>query len=406
MAEAGRGFLKKSFASLILIVVLLSSVVVVFFFFLSSNKAVAGEDIHVGVAFCGNTTAEARLLIDRVNNYTNLFVLQSGPVSKNETATNEICDYATECGLDVIVYFGDLDPRILSNETDWRVAWIGSARARWGDQILGIYYYDEPGGIYIDCDWKEALRPFDHNGTYDSFVLNRNYEQAADFFVNNIRRDPGCQLIEDNNLSKFVSDYALYWFDYLAGYDVIFAEIGWNHSMPQDIALIRGAADLQRKEWGVIIGWKYTVPPYLDSGDVIYGQMIDAYRAGAKYVVVFNYPQLDGNDYGVLKDEHFEAIEQFWNNAVKNPSTKDSLHAEVALVLPRNYAWGMRHPEDRIWGHWGPDEKSSGIWNLSRSLLSQYGLRLHIIYDDPNYPLGNKYTSVYYWNQTSSSFNP
>lgn len=36
---------------------------------------------HVGVSFGGNTTTQAELLIDKVKSYTNLFVVQSGPVS-------------------------------------------------------------------------------------------------------------------------------------------------------------------------------------------------------------------------------------------------------------------------------------------------------------------------------------
>ena len=78
----------------------------------------------------------------------------------------------------------------------------------------------------------------------------------------------------------------------------------------------------------------------------------------------------------------------------------DAGKAEVALVLPRNYGWGMRHSEDWIWGFWGPDEKSPQIWEISRKLLSQYGTRLDIVYDDPAFPVEGKYPLIYYWSQT------
>jgi hypothetical protein len=60
----------------------------------------------------------------------------------------------------------------------------------------------------------------------------------------------------------------------------------------------------------------------------------------------------------------------------------------------------MRHPDDRIWGFWGPDEKSPQIWELSRKLLEQYGFNLDIIYEDPAFPVTGKYPQIYYWNQT------
>ena len=47
---------------------------------------------------------------------------------------------------------------------------------------------------------------------------------------------------------------------------------------------------------------------------------------------------------------------------------------DVVLVLPRNYGWGMRHPDDRIW-FWGPDEKTQKIWEFSRELILQHGLK-------------------------------
>ena len=112
------------------------------------------DQAYIGVAFCGNTSAEAKLLIDRVKDYTNLFILQSGPISTNETAIDEICNYAVDSGLNLIVYFGDLNPYILSlKHLEWRATWVSSAKTRWGDKFLGIYYYDEPGGLWLDTNW-------------------------------------------------------------------------------------------------------------------------------------------------------------------------------------------------------------------------------------------------------------
>ena len=250
----------------------------------------------------------------------------------------------------------------------------------------------EPGGLFIDYDWTQ----------YSRFPLsNATYGMVATRFINGFQRDRGTVLLKNNSIPIYVSDYALYWFDYLSGYDVVLAEVGWNRSMPQDIAMLRGAATMQNKTWGVMIGWKYTAPPYLDTGDMIYSQMVDAYDAGAKYIVLFNYPQMEGNPYGVMKDEHFEALTRFWNNVVQNSSVPfGSTTAEAALVLPKDYGWGMRTVDDTIWGIWGADQKSPVIWNVSQSLLAQYGFHLDIIYDDPSYPIEGNYTKVYYWNQT------
>jgi hypothetical protein len=38
-----------------------------------------GKDFHIGVTFCSNTMAKARLLVDRVNHYANLFAVDSEP---------------------------------------------------------------------------------------------------------------------------------------------------------------------------------------------------------------------------------------------------------------------------------------------------------------------------------------
>jgi len=366
------------------------------------------EPFYFGVSFCGDTTAEAKLFIDRVKDYNNLFVLQSGPVSKNETATNEICDYAVAAGLKIIVYFGWFDP-----DCPWQVPWLDFAKQRWGDRFLGIYYYDEPGGIQIDYNWSNMFTRMQQRNTtlyqslasvietYLAGTLPRDYDEAANRFIGAIQNDPDIKELKNRSITAFTSDYALYWFDYLGGYDVLLAQFGWNHTLEQDIALIRGAANLQNKSWGTIITWKYDHPPYLDTAENIYNQMRTSYEAGAEYIIIFNYPtHPEGNQYGTMINDHFDALERFWKDAVKNPQViHGSTKAEAALVLPRNYGCGMRHPDDRIW-YWVPDKDSSQIWELSRTLLDQYGLRLDIVYDDPAFPVEGKYEQIYYWNQT------
>jgi len=358
------------------------------------------DQCYVGIAFCGNTTTEAKLLIDRVKDYTNLFIMQSGPVSHNETATNEVCNYAIASGLNIIVYFGDLNPRILTQKhLEWRTAWVTTAKERWGNRFLGVFYYDEPGGIWLDTDWTTI-------GNFSSrfsLTSNSTYDSAEELFVGGLQRDGGVVMLKNNSIPIFVSDYALYWFDYMAGYDVVFTQIGWNSSLPQQIALVRGAANMQNKSWGAEITWTYDTLPYLDSGKEIYNQMATAYEAGAKYITIFNYPQLADNPYGVMQDEHFDALKQFWNDAVNHKILHNSITAQAALVLPTNYGWGMRKPNDRIWGYWGPDEKSPQIWDQNNKFLSKYGLSLDIIYDDSNFSIAGKYSQIYWWNSPTTT---
>ncbi|MHC3129414.1 MAG: hypothetical protein IBV52_04985 [Candidatus Bathyarchaeota archaeon] len=391
--------MKKRFALPAVCLLLIASTA---FFVASVHENESTEetaDCYVGVSFCGNTTAEAKLLIDRVKEFTNLLVLQSGPVSKNETATNEICDYAVDAGLNIIVFFGDLDPKILQDkDLTWRLSWLSMAKQQWRDKFLGVYYYDEPAGHWLDHEnWNFIFRQ----------ISNATYDTVAEFYTGSLQKEGGYKQLKDNSIPAVTSDYTLYWFDYLMGYDVIFAHLGWNHTLEQDIALVRGAANLQNKSWGTMITWKYNHPPYIDTAENIYNQMRISYESGAKYVVIFNYPtHPEGNQYGIMTDEHFEALERFWNDTVKNPEViHDSTKAEAILVLPKNYGWGMRNRNDKIWAFWGPDEKSHQIWTLSRQLLTQYGTSLDIVYDDPAFPVTGKYPKIYYWNQTITS-NP
>ena len=231
---------------------------------------------------------------------------------------------------------------------------------------MGVYYDDEPGGIQIDWEWDEFFQnytryfsqPVDNplHKTYAKIIESNasgiypeNYDLEAEFFTETVFNETRGHIpLGEAEVTTFTSDYALYWYDYLGGYDVLLAQIGWNHTFEQDIGLLRGAARLQNRTWGTIITWKYDTPHYLNTGPEVYREMVDSYRAGAKYILFFNYPELDGNDYGAMQHEHFEALEQFWKDYVRPQRAADLSEAEAALVLPRNYGWGMRHPETRF----------------------------------------------------------
>ena len=105
-----------------------------------------------------------------------------------------------------------------------------------------------------------------------------------------------------------------------------------------------------------------------------------------------------------MTDSHFEIMKKFWDDVVTNGHTTcGTAKAELALVLPENYGWGMRWGDDTIWGLWEPDEKSEQIWNISRNLLKEYGIKFDIIYEDPEFPSTGKYPEIIYWNQTLTS---
>jgi hypothetical protein len=409
----------KTFFVIAAIMVLLTLTVVGLIMpdFADGNKE---SPFYVGVSFCGNTTAEARLLIDRVQPYTNLFVLQSWVISRNETAVYEVCDYAVAKGLNLIVNLGTKT----MDTWEWQLKVWQNGNSRWGEKFLGAYYDDEPGGIQVDYDWNEfiaqhtnyeppkndssewgtevylKLRDYKINGT-----IPQNYDAEAEFFLNAFNYPiSGFQELKNNGIKTFVSEYALHWFDYKAGYDAVFAQFGSNNSVANAIGQVRGAARLQNKDWGAIITWKYMQPPYLDTGEKIYEQMLMAYQAGAKYVIIFDYTQVPGNPYGSMQDEHFLALEKFSNTVKANSNMrtlKVSSEDDAVLVLPSNYGFGLRRADDRIWGFWGPDGKSVQVWNITQELTAQYGVHLDIVFDDEAFPVAGRYGHVFYWNQTN-----
>ena len=261
---------------------------------------------------------------------------------------------------------------------------------KYAEHFLGIYYQDEVGGKQLDL---YELR----------FVNNaKNYTDAANQFVSGLGSFLNMDKFRDtpfrykaSDFRLFTSDYSLYWFDYLAGYDVVFAEFGWNYSRQLNVALNRGAATIQDKEWGIIIAWTYNNPPYIESGEELYEDLVLAYDNGAKYIIVFD----TNEDYteSILKEEHYDAIERFWQYTKEKQKNNIQTEKRVAFVLPKDYGYGFRGPEDKIWGLWEDDILSLEMSHHLGSLLEEYGTNLDIIYGD-EITTHKEYKKYIFWN--------
>jgi hypothetical protein len=335
----------------LIVIITLSSIII------AESSFQKTSTVYVGVTYGGNSVEEAKQLIDKVKGYTNIFLLQSGELQRDYSSVNEIGDYAVSSGLDFLPFFGNFIQASFSS-------WIEQAKQRWGSHLIGVYYSDELGGKMLD-DYTEftdssgdtitktrysdivvakhdgvtvhyeisgninVLEPsadgktdvyltYFPNGTikvkdnavpssvstYQQLMNERplkSYDEAAQRFATKNQQEIG---FLKNLTTVFSSDYALCWYDYQAGFDVMLTQVGRNIPLNQQIALCRGAAKAQGKDWGAVITWKYSQPPYLDSGEEIYNQLKTSYECGAKYLVLFNFYEEGKNQpYGTLKDE-------------------------------------------------------------------------------------------------------
>ncbi len=340
--------------------------------------------LYVGVDVAFGSIAATEQLIDNVSSYTNFFVIGCTG-GYNETRLTIISQYVYSKGLSFIVYTDN--PRYPTSQ------WFEDAENNWGNSFLGIYYYDEPGGKQLDQSDNPLVQSAD------------NYSDAADQYVNItslLFRGPYSitqNFAYPTEYPLFISDYALYWYDYEAGYDTVFAEFGWNYSRQLNVALDRGAATVMNKDWGVMITWTYTQPPYMESGPQLYNDMVLAYENGAKYIIVFdsneNYTQ------SVLQQGQLDAMNQFWQYVQANPRIIGPVSDRTAYVLPADYAYGFRGPDDKIWGLWGPDSITNSICMNVSLLLQKFGTNLDLVYPDgPQTVESVGYQNVINWNDS------
>jgi len=354
-----------------------------------SSSQPSHRQFYVGVEYAyGNQTMEVKALVDKVKDFTNLFLIGSVELTFNRTALDESCDYIFNSGLNFIILFTGKDMYNYSNGYTI-MNWMVDAQHKYGGQFLGIYKIDEPGGNQLE------------KGPSMLISDTVTYSQTAQAYVGNL--SAMINYYHPYNPNIFTADFALNWFDYKANYTAIFAEFVGNESRQRIIALDRGAALAFHKDWGVIINWKYNQPPYLESGEELYNELSLAYSSGAKYAFVFSYPKI--GEYGTLSEEqgHFASLKKFWDTLHSNPDSFGSNKAEVAYIVPADYGFGFRNPTDRIWGLFPSDNLSTKIYNdINNTLIPRYGSCFDIIYDEPQIidPILGTYNKVFYWNQT------
>lgn len=366
------------FVFVVLLVVVLFLALIILGMFLREKVV----EVFVGVEVGYDNVDDIVRFVDEAGEYVNLVVISSLNVTTNATKLTAVCDYLYNKGLYFIPFM--FITQYLEKPDFFQVA-----KERWGERFLGVYVSDEPGGRQVDR--------FDPRAVYEA----KNYSEAASKYTQALKW--GLQHFfshfeEPANVTTFTADYALYWFDYKAGYDVIFAEFGWNFSRQLNIALCRGAARAQNKEWGVIVTWTYRKPPYIEDAEELYKDLVVAYNNGAKYIVVFNYPT-NVTEFGILTREHLDSMRKFWNYVSTFPQSNQA--SKTAYVLPEDYGYGFRGPDDRIWGLWGPDELSPKVWNDTNSLLTSFDTKLDVVYETTELAKEQQYEKLIYWNGTT-----
>jgi hypothetical protein len=145
--------MKKAFTAIALILVI--AVAMFIGILLARNDSSKGSDnppAYVGVAYCGNSVAQGKQMIDKVKGYTNLFVLQSGLLERDFKSVDELGDYAVSAGMYFLPYFGTFVHSSFS-------VWLETAKQKWGTHLIGVYYADEPGGKMLDgnVEFKDAV---------------------------------------------------------------------------------------------------------------------------------------------------------------------------------------------------------------------------------------------------------
>jgi hypothetical protein len=298
---------------LLIAIIVLASAILVHTQQPTTEKSPSTDTFYFGVSFGGDTPQEAKTLIDRVKNYTNLLLINSYPLMTNETALNEVCDYAYQSKLKFIVYF-----QFISRITlPWHQTWLDSAEQRWGNMFLGVHFMDEPGGKQID--------------TQEPVTNASSFSDAANQFIYNINASNSMIDAKNKSISTFTSDY-----HYICGITcrlrTVFVELAGTSSTRQ-IALCRGARTCREKS-GCHNCLDLQRPPYLASANEIYTDIC----LPIMQVQICCGLQLSNLPEEILRHtlrRAFSSYEKFWNHFGESPRERWVVHAMWLWFYPK-----------------------------------------------------------------------
>ena len=156
-----------------------------------------------------------------MDSYSNFFLLGTTGISHDSKKLDELCSILAKREMYFVVY----------QEEHWRLDMLPVIEERYWDYFLGLEFEDEFGGRQLDL-WD-----------YRWVRSANNYSAASEAFVNDLSRYLSRPFFSigpvPDDFLLFTADYALYWFDYLGGYDVVLAEFGWNYSKQINIAQVK-----------------------------------------------------------------------------------------------------------------------------------------------------------------------
>ena len=204
----------------------------------------------------------------------------------------------------------------------------------------------------------------------------------------------------NSNYQLFTSDYSLYWYDYEAGYDTVFGRITMNYSRQINIDLCRGAATVQNKDWGVMITWTYTQPPYMES--YLTSTMTWCWRMKMEQNTLLSLIVTKTLLRTFYNKDNLMRCSSFGSTRKSTLRSISPVSERSAYVLPDGYAYGFRSPtDDSIWGLWRNDSVTLDISMTIGTLFQIFGNNLDIVYPEANQTLESVgYKNVIYWNDT------